>query len=265
VDVAEIDGVAVSPLDAELQSPLINRLAKEIYVVTYDSDAPKSDRFSYIGTNNLQAGRRAGRLVREAIPKGGKVAVAIANLTKDNLIDRRAGFDEALNVGSAAPGEESKGSDYQVVAYMTDDGSDQRCRELLAETLAANPDLACLVGMNAQHGPILMRFLKQEDKLGDIAVVAFDEEAETLAGVEAGHIYATVAQDPYRYGYESVRSLADMCRGQEGARPLKGSFSTLSVATTSVTKDTLADFRRELAERVSAEPAEPASTASSGD
>ena len=43
-----VDGVALSPLDAEIQTHLINELAKETLVITVDSDAPLSNRLSYV-------------------------------------------------------------------------------------------------------------------------------------------------------------------------------------------------------------------------
>ena len=62
--------------------------------------------------------------------------------------------------------------------------------------------------MNAQHGPILLRVLRDLDKLGKIKLVTFDDDEQTLGGLESGDIYATIAQDPYKYGYEAVDMLA---------------------------------------------------------
>lgn len=253
LNLERVDGVAISPLDAEQQTPMIDRIAKDASVITFDADAPDSARLSYVGTSNVQAGRRAARLVQEAIPAGGKIVVVMANLTKDNMIERRSGFEEIIGQPVAAAEGESTAPTYEVVDYLVDEGSKQRSRELLKQSLADHVDLACLVGMNAQHGAILLSVLEDEEKLGKIAVVAFDEEQPTLAGVEAGTIYATVVQDPFRYGYESVRSLAAMCRGGKQQRPMTGSFSTYSIATMSVTKDTLPEFRRQLAQRLESE------------
>ena len=50
--------------------------------------------------------------------------------------------------------------------------------------------------------------IKEAGKTGQIQIIAFDEEAPTLQGIIDGHIYGTVVQNPYRYGYESVRILA---------------------------------------------------------
>jgi ribose transport system substrate-binding protein len=253
IDVKAVDGVAVSPLDAEGQTALINELAEDVFVITVDSDAPKSKRMSYVGTSNLQAGRRSARLVREAIPDGGKVAVAMSNETKDNMIERRAGFEETIAEPAIGADGEPVDATYEVVDFLIDGGSEERCRELVTKLLADHPDLACLVGMNSRHGAFFLDVLEDEDKLGKIALVVFDEQEETLDGIEAGHIYASVVQDPYLSGYEAVRTLAVLCRGNETQRPLAGSYSTFSVATSSVTKDNLAEFREELADRLNPE------------
>lgn len=237
LDPAAIDGVAISPLDAEGQTPLINELAKQAFVVTFDSDAPDSARQGYVGTSNFGAGRTCARLLPEALPQGGKVAVILANLTKDNLIDRKGGFQEAL---SQLASDDAKPK-YEVVDFLVDEGSDERGAQLLRETLAKHGDLACFVGMNARHGPLLMRVLKDEDRLGKITVITFDDAPATLDGLAAGHIYATLAQDPFRYGYEAVRMLAELNRADAAYRPV--SKTTYSVNVETVRPDGLEEYR----------------------
>jgi ribose transport system substrate-binding protein len=50
----------------------------------------------YVGTNNVEAGRAAGRLVRKVLPEGGKVAIFVGRLDVQNAIERRQGVLEAL-------------------------------------------------------------------------------------------------------------------------------------------------------------------------
>ena len=65
-----VAGIAISPVDPDNQTQLINDAAKQALVVTQDSDAPKSARAFYIGTDNRAAGRQAGDLIKEALPQG---------------------------------------------------------------------------------------------------------------------------------------------------------------------------------------------------
>ena len=98
----------------------------------------------------------------------------------------------------------------------------EKCGDNIRETIAKHPDLACIVGMNARHGPTLLKVLGELNKLGQIKLITFDDAEETLGGIEAGHIFATMAQDPYKYGYESVISLAALCRGDDVSIPVVG-------------------------------------------
>jgi ribose transport system substrate-binding protein len=245
LDLVGLDGVAVSPLDAEGQTHLINRLVRKVRVVTFDSDAPLSDRQSHVGTSNFSAGRACARMVSEAIPDGGKIAVLLANLTKENMIDRKGGFQERISQLASDGEDAAEKPRFSVVGYFEDNGNSDKCAENIRAILAEHPDVACIVGMNARHGPILLRVLKDEDKLGQVKLVTFDEAAETLDGIETGHIYATIAQDPYKYGYEAVRQLASLCRGHGIELPIVGRGSVY-VGAEAIRQDNVGDFRNRL-------------------
>jgi ribose transport system substrate-binding protein len=105
--------------------------------------------------------------------------------------------------------------------------------------------------MNARHGPILLKVLKGLDKLGKIKLVTFDDDEQTLDGLESGYIYATIAQDPYKYGYEAVRTLAMLCRGNAYLLPVVGQGSVY-VGAEAIRKDNLSDFRVRLKKRQAA-------------
>ncbi|RIK73355.1 MAG: hypothetical protein DCC67_18005 [Planctomycetota bacterium] len=253
LDLNNVAGVAVSPLDAENQSPLIDKIAENAVVVTFDSDAPQSQRDVYIGTSNYAAGIHSAKLVREALPDGGKIIVLLANLTKNNMLERREGFETEIRKGASpgAPADER----YQIVDFLIDEGDADRCRQAVTAALEANADVACIVGMNGYHGPLVRSLLKDSNRLGQIKLVMFDDEPETLAGVEAGDIYATVAQDPYLYGYRAVEWLSMVCRGREGLRPLNKSKSTFNVNVQIVRKDDVANYRDQVQQRSTQPPA----------
>jgi ribose transport system substrate-binding protein len=248
---ADVAGVAVSPVDAEGQRALIDSMATKMFIVTFDSDAPDSKRQGYVGTSNFAAGRVCARLVGQALPNGGKVAVLLANLTKDNLLDRKGGFQEALYYMQSETDDDAQAPAIEVVGFFVDDGDDAKCAALVRKTLTEHPDLKCFVGMNARHGPVLMETLEDEGQLGKIKIVAFDEAEATLDGIAAGHVEATLVQDPYRYGYEAVRMLASLSRSDENALPLGPATFSVNVAT--VRQENLDEYRAKVESRRKAE------------
>lgn len=92
----EYAGVAISPIDPENQTDILNQVAAELPLITQDSDAPQSRRRFYIGTNNVEAGRLLGQLMRQKWPEGGKLMLFVGTLDAINARERRQGIIEAL-------------------------------------------------------------------------------------------------------------------------------------------------------------------------
>src|SRR5262245_38012884 len=248
----DLGGVAISPLDAAGQTPQINKIAERAIVVTFDSDAQGSHRVSHIGTGNISAGQACARLLNEALPKGGKIAVLVANDTKENNIDRKAGFEERLAALTEKPagGNNSKPK-FEVVDYLIDNGNDEVAEKNIRKELEKHPDLAGFVGMNANHGAVLVKLLTELGKPDQLKLVTFDVTDGTLAGVEAGHIYATLAQDPYEFGYDAVETLATLARGDETRVPVVGRGS-FYIAAEPIKKENVSEFRQRMSKRVAA-------------
>jgi ribose transport system substrate-binding protein len=203
-----INGMAISPVDPDNQTQLINDTAKKALVITQDSDAPKSDRSLYIGTDNVAAGRQAGELIKEALPEGGKIMIFVGKSDARNAAERFQGIKEAL-----------AGSKVEIIDVRTDDTDRARAKSNAADTLVKHPDIAALVGLWSYNGPAILNAVKEAGKTGKVKIICFDEEDETLAGVKEGAIFATVVQQPYEFGYQSVKIMAQILKGDKSAIP----------------------------------------------
>src|SRR5712692_3953563 len=128
-----VAGIAISPVDPTNQTKMINDLAKQILVITQDSDAPQSDRACYLGTDNRAAGRQAGQLIKEALPQGGKIMIFVGKIDAQNAQDRFNGIKDAL-----------AGSNVQIIDVRTDDTDTVRAKANAADTLVKYPDIAAL-------------------------------------------------------------------------------------------------------------------------
>ena len=90
------NGVAVSPLDSKNQTPVLDEVAGKLPLICHDSDASKSKRRFYIGTDNVEAGRMLARLVKERMPNGGKIMVFVGKMDVVNAQERSSGLIEEL-------------------------------------------------------------------------------------------------------------------------------------------------------------------------
>jgi ribose transport system substrate-binding protein len=253
-----IDGLAISPVDAKNQVNLINEACAVTKVITHDSDAPDSKRLCFVGMDNYKAGRAAGKLVKETIPNGGKVMLFVGRLEQLNAQQRRQGIlDELLDKPEQSlakiiydpPGKALAGAKYTILDTRTDNFDYARAKANAEDAITAYPDLACMVGLFGYNPPGCLEALKGAKKNGAIKLVAFDEHNTTLQGVIDGDIHGTVSQQPYYYGFESVRILAGLARGDNSVLPKDG---FLEVPIVQVRKDNVQTFWTELKKMQSA-------------
>lgn len=229
-----VNGIAISPVDPDNQTQFINDTAKKALVITQDSDAPNSERALYIGTDNVAAGRQAGELIKEALPEGGKIMVFVGKSDARNAAERFQGIKEAL-----------QGSNIEIIDVRTDDTDRARAKSNAADTLVKHPDIAALVGLWSYNGPAILNAVKEAGKTGEVKIICFDEEDETLAGVKEGAIYATVVQQPYEFGYQSVKIMAQILKGDKSAIPAN---KQINVPTLVVKKDDVEAFIQKISQ-----------------
>lgn len=227
-----VNGIAISPVDPDNQTQLINDTAKKALVITQDSDAPGSDRALYIGTDNVAAGRQAGNLIKEALPQGGKIMVFVGKSDARNAAERFQGIKEAL-----------QGSNIEIIDLRTDDTDRARAKTNAADTLVKYPEVAALVGLWSYNGPAILNAVKDAGKTGQVKIICFDEEDETLAGVKDGAIYATVVQQPFEFGYQSVKVMSQILGGDRSAIPAN---KQINVPTLIIKQNSVEDFQKKI-------------------
>ncbi|HTL28559.1 MAG TPA: substrate-binding domain-containing protein [Tepidisphaeraceae bacterium] len=253
------DGVAVSPNDPVRQADVLSEIAAEAKLVTFDSDSPISNRICFIGTDNYDAGRTAGQHLKEAVPDGGEVIIAIGSLDKINGQQRRQGVIDELTDRSFEPqrpmdpvDQPIKGAKYTIVATLVDGIDQAKATQLAIDAIKAHPQVKGFVGLFAYSAPTILKALESSGKLDQVKVIGFDTNEETLAGIEQGHVYASMMQDPYYIGLETVRILSEASRGNRQAVPL---FQQYNLSCDPVMKSNVAAVREQLAARMSGKAA----------
>jgi len=86
-------------------------------------------------------------------------------------------------------------------------------------SLVRYPDVKGLVGLWSYNGPAILNAVREAGKVGRVRIIAFDEADETLAGIKDGAIHATVVQQPYEFGYQAIKRMAQAVRGDRSFIP----------------------------------------------
>ena len=231
-----VSGIAISPKDPANQTGMLNEAAAQVNLVTQDSDAPDSNRLCYVGTNNYDAGREAGKLIQACLPEGGEIIICVGSIDAQNAHDRLEGLKDQI-----------KDSGHVILDVRTDETDRAKAISNVQDAIIKQPDVDAFVGLWSYNGPAILNGVKDSGRLGSIKIVCFDEEDETLQGVVDGHIFGTVVQQPFEFGYLSVKLLKAFADGDFSAIPPE---KQVYVPTLSVTRENVDEFWAQLKAQV---------------
>jgi ribose transport system substrate-binding protein len=188
-------GLGIAPMEARLGDVIDDFVDAGAPVVTIDSDAPDSNRQLYIGTNNTEAGKSAGETLAGMISDDSGTVIIYGHDDPD--------WTDGYNRTMAAQ-EALEDAGYTVVIQRVHWDEQGILDDLAAlDDLIANadPPLVGMMGMfsNAYRCAEAAEAAGYEP--GDLSIVAFDFEPDTLSYMDDGYIQATHAQRQYYMGY----------------------------------------------------------------
>ncbi len=205
-----VKGIAISPTNPRGQKEMLNEWAEKASLITVDSDAVDSDRKFYLGTDNVAAGKKAGELLKEALPDGGKVMAFVGLGDQANAVERYQGLREAV-----------EGTEIEILDLRTDEVDFGKARRNAEDTLTKHPDIAGMVGLWSYNAPLILEAVKDKGVLDKVKIIGFDEDPRTLKAIDAGEIHGTVVQKPYEFGYQAVVALRAMVVGGQTPKDLE--------------------------------------------
>lgn len=153
-------------------------------------------RVCFLGVDHFHAGRKAGALVKEATPTGGKIV--IFSQTPDFTLaqERRRGI-----------GDELSGPQFIL--------ADANSKHAILQHL----DAAVMIALSTRDLAACIETLCARDRLAEIKLIAFDEDAASREWLAAGYLHGVVTAQAYQYGYHAVRVLAGLSRGDMSVLP----------------------------------------------
>jgi ribose transport system substrate-binding protein len=199
-----IDGLGVSCNDTEICGAAIDRaVAAGVQVMTWDSDAPDSKRFTYYGVDNKEGGRQAAKLLGALLEGQGEVAVISGVPTASNLEARRTGFEE--EIAASFP-------DISIVATVYGDDDVDMSAQVVEEAMTEHPEIdgwffVGLWSLLAEDAKTTK--WREAAAAGTIKTVVFDTLPFELDLLKEGQVHALVGQKYWGWGYDTVGMLRD--------------------------------------------------------
>jgi ribose transport system substrate-binding protein len=229
-----VAGVSISAIDPANSNEILNKVAEQAVLFTTDSDAPESERVLYIGTDNVAAGEQAGELIKKALPDGGQAMLFVGTMGAANARERVEGIRKAL-----------EGTKVEIVDIRTDEVDFARAKRNVEDTLTTYPDIDALVGLWSYNTPQIVEAVRAAGKEGQVKIIGFDEDPVTLRGIADGIIEATVVQQPYEFGYQSMKLLARYLEGDKSFIPEN---ELMIIPTKVIDPSNVAEFQKTMAD-----------------
>jgi ribose transport system substrate-binding protein len=229
------DAVALSAIAPNDQVPILNKVAAKAKLITFDSDAPKSNRLLYIGTNNYEAGKVLGGEIVKLLPNGGKMAVFVGSLAADNAQQRFKGIEDVVRANKI-----------EIVDKREDNTDRAKARSNVEDILNAHKDLGLVAGLYSYNGAAIASAIDALGKKGKVKAAAFDEEEGTLAGIVAGTVDCTAVQKPYQFGYLASKWMHELATKTDEAMKAIPANKAIDTGVEVINKANVEEFKKKL-------------------
>jgi ribose transport system substrate-binding protein len=203
--------VVIAPTQFQALGKPIDEAAKKVKIIGIDSAADSKAFTSFLTTDNVQGGRIAADGLAAAIAKvygkpEGDVAL-ITSLPGVGSLDARAkGFKEEL--AAKYPG-------LHLVADKVADGQATTGLNITTDLITANPNLRGIFASNLIMAQGAGQAVAENKLGGKLLLVGFDSDDKLIKFLKDGVISALVVQDPFRMGYDGVKTALAASKGEK--------------------------------------------------
>lgn len=214
----DLDYLITAPTDREqMVAPLQAAVDAGIRVITVDTflgdgdyvNGPVTFPLSYIGSDNVEGGRIAGRALADVLGGEGSVYIQNTNVGVSTTEQRSQGFREAIG---EFPNMEIVGEDYNL-----DDANTSV--EQTSAVLQRVPDLGGIFGVNVFSAQGAGNAVVNAGLGGVVQVVAFDATSFAIELLRSGDVTLVIAQKPFDMGYLAVAMAMADWRGVSSVPP----------------------------------------------
>jgi len=224
-----VDAILISCSDAGKVTGAINdAVARGVPVMTFDSDAPQSKRFSFYGVDDAKTGQMTMAELAKIMNGKGKVAILAGNQNAPNLQKRVQG----------AKDEAAKYPGITIIGTFNHAETPQDAAAEVVRVDNAYPDIQgwAMIGGWALFTPSLVTDLNP----AKIKVASVDAIPEQLIYVDKGVVPVLLAQSVYLWGDVGVRTIVDKLHFKKDVPEI------IPMELVKVTKDNLGTWARQL-------------------
>jgi simple sugar transport system substrate-binding protein len=195
------NGIGCALIDnTAFNSPVDSALGQGIPVIAYNADVStgvKNNRMAYVGQNNLTAGAAVGEAILKAgIGSGDLVAGIIATPGTGNIQPR---------IDGAKPVLTKAGVNFVEVGTSATEGAPEYSK--ISSWYAGNKDVKWMMAVDSGDSNAVAEFIKKNSLSGKVGASVWDVGLPVTQAINAGYVTATIDQQAYLQGFDTIMQL----------------------------------------------------------
>lgn len=209
----KVSGIGVSPNDAKAVGPVFKKAAGQgVNIVTWDSDAPDTDRQYYVApATDQEIGELLAKTIGEEIGGKGQVAFMVAGLGSQNQIAKSNAAKAYFTANYP---------EIEVVTTVASDDDQQKAYANAQNLLQTYPDLKGIIGFAGGEPPAAAEVVEQAVKAGtleknQVAITGIAVPSLVKNYIKNGTIKTDIIWDPGKLAYVTVYIMDQLAQGKE--------------------------------------------------
>jgi ribose transport system substrate-binding protein len=201
-----VDGLAVAAAERNALNRSLDRAAElKIPVTVFDSGVDSTNYMTFLATDNYEAGKMGARELARLMGGKGTAAMVMHAPGSGSTMDRERGFEDVMK---------TEFPQIKIVARQFGMSDRSKAMGAAENILTAHPDLNGIFASSEPSSIGAALALKSRSLAGKVKFVSFDSSDTLIEDLKSGTIDAMVVQDPFKMGFEAVKTLVDKLNGQ---------------------------------------------------
>lgn len=202
----KVDAIILAASDYKELSTFVDKAnSNNIPVITIDTEVDSKNARSFIGTDNIKAGEKAGEALVSSSGVDCKIAVMSFVKGSKNAEQREKGLNDVI----------LKYPSIKVVAKEYCQSDADTAAALTRKIISEHKDLNAIVALNEVAAIGVSKAIDDMNLEGKVKVVGFDNAPEEIKLLEGGVIQAIVIQNPFSMGYFGVKYAVEAVEGKK--------------------------------------------------
>ena len=206
--ISKVDGIIThAPSGIGFTDAIDKAYDHGIPVITVENDDSESKRYAFAGTNSFELGKEAAKLLIKATNAKANVAVISNGDLQQDAIENNLKMNGFISTLKEYP-------EMIIVKTYTSQMGILSAEEITQTIIDSDDNINAIFTFSSADTLGSAQLIVDRSRVGKIILVGYGNSEEIVRYIDKEIIYGTIASDPYKMGYESVKALVDVKDGK---------------------------------------------------